>query len=88
MWHGTEEEASIAVPGNLPNALASLGLEKAVGYLWLVPQSVCTLPTPGADQEASPTVYVPYNISLGVPLYNRGLCSMVRYRMLTIHFFQ
>ena len=84
LWHGTEEEASITVPAKLPNALAALGLDKAVGYLWMVPQDVCALPTAASGTFVPPeegptpgTVYVPYTISLGVPLYNSGLCTIV-----------
>jgi hypothetical protein len=75
MWHGSSEEASIAVPSQLPDAMHALGLDKAVGYLWTVPQSVCTLPTAGKTVDV---IYVPYKVSLGVPIYNRALCAMVR----------
>ena len=87
LWHGTEEEASITVPAKLPSALAALGLEKAVGYLWMVPKDVCALPSAASGvyvpgDEKRDTVYVPYTISIGVPLYNSGLCTMVRTMLL------
>lgn len=81
LWHGTEDECSIAVPAKLPSALAALGLDKAVGYLWMVPQDVCALPCAGVyvpDDNVAASVYVPYTVSLGVPLYNSQLCTMVR----------
>lgn len=85
LWHGTEEESSIAVPAKLPSALAALGLEKAVGYLWMVAQDVCAMPAAAAgvfvpeDSSPAEAIYVPYNICLGVPLYNSGLCKMVSF---------
>jgi hypothetical protein len=84
LLHGTEQESNLAVPANLPTALSALGLDKAVGYLWMVPQDVCQLPAAARgmfmpDDGPQSSVYLPYNISLGVPLYDRALCTMVQF---------
>jgi hypothetical protein len=76
LWNETNEDAQIAVSARLPQALHTLGLDKALGYLWMIPSSVCQMPTAGTS--AGVDLYVPYHVSLGVPLYNSALCKLVR----------
>eukprot|EP00892_Ulva_mutabilis_P007530 jgi/Ulvmu1/5149/UM021_0166.1 len=75
LWNESNEEAQIPVPGRLLETLRTMGLDKAMGYLWMVPQNVCTNRTNSSGSAAD--VYVPYKLSLGLPLYNSTLCKMI-----------
>lgn len=65
------------VPKSLEPALRGLGLEDAIGYMWMIPASACCMPGSSASAKAA-NVYVPYDFSFGAPLYNPALCRMVR----------
>lgn len=70
-----QEPYTVRVPGALESALRRLGLEDAIGYMWMIPANVCSMP--GSTQPRLGCVYVPYDISFGAPLYNPALCRMV-----------
>ena len=73
----SQEDCSIALPGSLPSALRNMGLDSAVGSLWVVPASACCMPGSAASKKAG-SLYLPYDISFGAPLYNPSLCRQVR----------
>lgn len=83
LWNESNEEAQVAVPAQLNSTLQDMGLDKAMGYLWMVPQNACRNCTNSTSSAGD--VYVPYKVSLGLPLYNSTLCKMVRFRLCTDH---
>lgn len=79
LWLHNEEPAVVTVPASLQQALRSLGLERIVGHLRLFPAQMCCLPAKqhAAAASARDAYFVPYAVSLGVPLYKPALCKEV-----------
>jgi hypothetical protein len=70
------------MPSALPSVLSKMGLDAAIGYLWVMPASTCCLPGSEASSKAG-SIYVPYDVSFGAPLYNPSLCRQVRVHLCT-----
>ena len=77
IMYGSEESVAIHVVPGLVNTIRLTGLETSVGHLLMIPLSACTSPSMLAAKADDSHLYVPYAVSLGMPVYNVALCRQV-----------